>query len=133
MKIYIASKYLEHKEINQNIYEALISEQIDAFLPKSINVDAITEEEMLLVAETCYNEIEQCDIILIVTPFGKSVSSEIGYTISLKRNKQPKKMILFNQEQYEDTSLKKEAMIIPYIDAEVTSITELISHIKNQL
>lgn len=133
MKVYIASKYLEHKDINQRIYDILIAEKIDAFLPKSINVSAITSNEMVYVANTCYDEIEKSDILLIVTPFGKSVSSEIGYAIALKRKGNHKLLILFNSTEQEDSLLKKEAMIMPYIDAEVNDTSELIAYIKNQI
>lgn len=133
MKVYIASKYIEHKELNRKIYESLISENIDSFLPESINVDAITENELLFVAECCYNEIEECDIILIVVPFGRSVASEIGYAVASKRHNQPKQLIIFNPESYDGTMLKNEAMIMPYIDVEVNSIIDLINYLKNQL
>ena len=131
MRVYIASKYQEHKDINLQIYELLLSENIEAFLPRSINVDAISLEEMFYVAETCYKEIEKCDIILIVEPFGKSVSSEVGYAISLKRNNKAKKLVLYHYQNQQDTSLKKEAMIMPYIDVEVDSLNDAISWIKN--
>lgn len=133
MKVYIASKYIEHKEINQKIYEALLEANINAFLPQSINVDAITSKEMFFVSECCYDELDECDIILIVTPFGKSVSSEIGYAIFQKRKYQNKKLVLFNQIIQNDRLLSKEAMIIPYIDAEVNSIQELITYINTNI
>ncbi len=131
MRVYIASKYIEHKEINQKIHNALISEKIDSFLPKSINVDAVTPEQMFYVAEKCYQEIEKCDIILIVAPFGKSVSSEIGYAISLKRKKETIKLILLNIKDTKDELLNKEAMIMPYIDLKITTINELIDYLKS--
>ncbi|MBE6715658.1 MAG: hypothetical protein E7573_01935 [Ruminococcaceae bacterium] len=130
MRIYIASKYIEHKNINRKIFEMLQKENISVFLPKSINVDAITLEEMLYVAETCYDEIEKCNVIVIVAPFGKSVSSEIGYAIALKRSNPDKKIILYNYKN-NDKSLSTEAMIMPYLDAETNNIDELIRYIKN--
>lgn len=130
MRVYIASKYLDHKDFNQEIYDTLIAEKVEAFLPKSINVDAITFDEMTYVAETCYEEIDKCDVILIVTPFGKSVSSEIGYAIALKRKGEHKILILFNSKTQEDSILKKEAMIEPYIDVEVHEISELLAYIN---
>ncbi len=131
MKVYIASKYLEHKDINLKIYNSLLAENIDVFLPKSINVDAVTSEEMHYVAEVCYNEIEKCDIMVIVTPFGKSVSSEIGYNIALKRLQHNRKLILYNPTSLSDKKLEKEAMIIPYIDVEINNIENLVNYIKN--
>ena len=79
MKVYIASKYIAHKKINNEIYQALKNNGIDAFLPETINNNATDKENMLLVSEKCFSEIEICDIILAVCPFGKSVSCEIGY------------------------------------------------------
>lgn len=131
MKVYIASKYLEHKDINLKIYNSLIAENIDVFLPKSINVDAVTSEEMYYVSEVCYDEIEKCNIMVIVTPFGKSVSSEIGYCIALKRLKNNRKLILYNPTSFSDKKLEKEAMIFPYIDVEINDIENLVNYIKN--
>lgn len=37
MKVYIASKYLKHKELNREIYNMLKSSGIIAFLPESID------------------------------------------------------------------------------------------------
>ena len=85
MKVYIASKYIAHKKINNEIYQALKNNGIDAFLPETINNNATDKENMLLVSEKCFSEIEICDIILAVCPFGKSVSCEIGYAIALKK------------------------------------------------
>lgn len=130
MRVYIASKYVEHQNINREIFNSLQKENISAFLPKSINVDAITLEEMFFVAEICYDEIEKCDIIVIVTPFGKSVSSEVGYAIALKRRDHNKKLVLYNY-QHVDLSLKTEAMIMPYFDAAVDNIPDLIKCINS--
>ncbi len=125
MKVYIASKYIEHKELNNNIYTALAKAGINAFLPKSINIDALTKDEMYTVAEICYDEIERCDVILVVCPFGKSVSSEFGYAIALKRVCQAKKRIVAMNLDFFD-----EAMIYPYVDKTVNSILELITYLK---
>lgn len=125
MKVYIASKYIEHKELNDNIYNALAKEGINAFLPKSINIDALTRDEMFTVAEICYDEIERCDIILIVCPFGKSVSSEFGYAIALKRVCQARKKIVVMNLDF-----PYEAMIYPYVDKTVNNISELVTYLK---
>jgi len=128
MKVYIASKYIEHKKINNEIYQALKNNGIDAFLPETINNNAIDKENMFLVAEKCFSEIEVCDVILTVCPFGKSVSSEIGYAIALKKKYQPtKKIIALNLD------FREEAMLYPYIDMNVNGIPELISVLKSIL
>lgn len=131
MKIYIASKYIEHKKINKEIFDKLLYYDIDAFLPETININAVSKEEMFTVSEKCYNEIDNCDIILIVAPFGKSVSTEIGYAIYKKRLCYNKKFILFKYDK-KDEVMKTEAMIAPYIDVVVEDIDELINYlIKN--
>lgn len=125
MKVYIASKYIKHKDINNKISQSLIKENIEVFLPKSINVEAVSKEQMYMVSEICYNQIEQCDIILIVCPFGKSVSSEFGYAIALKRLLHMEKKIVALNVDFET-----EAMIYPYVDKFVESISELIAYLK---
>ena len=55
MRVYIASKYIAHKELNRKIYEELVHAEIPAFLPESINMDAIDSEKSLIVAESCFN------------------------------------------------------------------------------
>ena len=126
MKVYIASKYIAHKKINNEIYQALKNNGIDAFLPETINNNATDKENMLLVSEKCFSEIEICDIILAVCPFGKSVSCEIGYAIALKKKYFPnKKIIALNID------FKEEAMLYPYIDISVNGISELISVLKS--
>lgn len=131
MKVYIASKYIEHKKINRIIFNKLITSNINAFLPDSINIEDGTKEEMFIVSEKCFNEIDNCDIILIVAPFGKSVSTEIGYTISQKRLGYSKKIILFKYNK-KDEVMKTEAMIDPYIDVVVEDIEELINYLKSE-
>lgn len=126
MKVYIASKYIDHKNQNKAIYNALKNASIDAFLPESINISAINKEEMYTVSEICYSEIEFCDIILAVCPFGKSVSSELGYAIALKRNNIQKKIIVALNIDFEF-----EAMLYPYIDKTVDSIPQLIDYINS--
>ena len=125
MRVYIASKYIEHRTLNREIYNMLIKEGYEAFLPESIDIDAINNEEMLQVANICYDEIEKSDIILAVCPYGKSVASEIGYTIALKRLVyKNNKLVILNADNL------NEAMINPYVDAYVNNTSELITYLK---
>lgn len=136
MKFYIASKYIENHGINTEIYHALKDKGYEVFLPASINKDAITIDEMYEVAEKCYDEIDNTDILLAVFPFGLSVSAEIGYAISIKRKKDRKmRLILFNNhsDKKNKEKLLKEVMLTPYwsrignsIDLYVSSIEELM-------
>lgn len=116
MKIYIASKYIEHSEINRKIEQILLDNGFDVFLPESINMDGKTMEEMTQIAYECYTEIDSCDILLVVSPTGRSVSAEIGYAIYRKIKFTNISIIQF---RYKDTDRKKEdkeSMIIPYYD-----------------
>ena len=97
MRVYIASKYIAHKELNRKIYEELVHAEIPAFLPESINMDAI----------------------------GKSVSSELGYAIALRRVLKQKKIIIALNLDFE-----KEAMLIPYVDKAFENIRECIEYLK---
>lgn len=132
MKIYIASKYIKHKEINRTIFNLLKKEGIDAFLPESIDIDASTPDEMYEVSEKCYNEIDKCDVILIVAPCGNSVSSEIGYAISKKRLDGSKRLVLFNPNR-RDGIIQVEVMIAPYIDFVAESVYQLIKYLVNEI
>lgn len=129
MKVYIASKYIEHRKINRMIYSKLNNICIDAFLPETINIDAINKEEMFFVANTCYNEIDKCDIIIIVAPFGKSVAAEVGFAIFQKRNTNKKTLILYNYNDNNINKTKKESMIYPYIDKEFDNIDDLVNYL----
>lgn len=125
MKLYIASRYIAHKSLNRKIHDELVKVGVDVFLPASINIDAIRADEMLEVAETCYNEIEQCDILLVVCPHGKSVACEFGYAVALKRVLLKRiRIVVYNSD------INTEAMISPYIDKTVDNITELIEYLN---
>lgn len=132
MKIYIASKYIEHKKINRELHNKILDLGIDVFLPESIDVNAITMKEMNYVSEICYEEINKSDVILIVCPFEHSVSSEIGFAISKKRENNKKKLIVLNIG-FKHNKWKREAMIAPYIDKEFGEIYELLKYLSLQI
>lgn len=127
MKIYIASKLIAHTELNNQIHFKLRHLGIDSFLPESIPMHAVTTSEMDYVAEECFNQINNCDIILIVAPIGLSVASEIGYAIYQKRKFKNKQILLLNISN--DNKIINEAMIAPYIDQEFKSVDELIDYL----
>ena len=131
MKIYIASKYIENHDINTEIYCALKNKGYDVFLPESININAKKDSEMYQVAEKCYDEIDNTDILLAVFPFGLSVTAEIGYAITIKRKKDRKiRLVLFdyNSDKKNMEKLRGEAMINPYWDLVVSSVEELMEN-----
>jgi len=111
--------------VNEKLFNMLTEKKFDVFLPKKIDIDAVTFEEQLHVSTICYDEIEKCDLMVIVYPFGISVACEIGYAIYQKRQGSTKKLILLNLKP-KDKILQSEAMLIPYIDSEVNSIEEVI-------
>jgi nucleoside 2-deoxyribosyltransferase len=127
LRIYIASPYITQQEINKVIYDKLRITGNEVFLPKNINIDAITSEDRERVAKICYSEIDKSDIILIVYPFGISVACEAGYSICQKMNGNHRRIILYNK--IKSDKLYNEAMFMPYVDFETDSIEELINYI----
>ena len=128
MKIYIASPYITQQEINNVIFDKLSEAGYEVFLPKSINIDAITDEEKEFVAQTCYNEIDQCDVMVIVYPFGISVACEAGYAICQRFNGNNRKLILYTN--IKSDKIYSEAMFMPYIDYETDNLEELQAYLK---
>ena len=112
---HIASKYIQNRLVNQRIRDVLCREDIGVFLPESIQVDALTPEENQVVGDQCYEELETCDTVIWVSPYGESVTAEIGFTIALKKKGKPIRIVLFGKQP------KSEAMTTPYIDAVVDS------------
>lgn len=135
MKIYIASKYIEHSEINQKIYNLLTTNGFDAFLPKSINIEGKTKNEMEQIAYKCYNAIDSCDIVLVVSPIGRSVSAEIGYSIYKKIKFNNTTIILFRYTSKDKEKEDYEAMISPFYDYLIdnTSINNINVSLNNLL
>lgn len=81
---------------------------------------------MYTVANICYKEIEKSDIILVVNDYGKSVASELGYTIALKRLlSKDIKIIAYNEPD------DAEAMIAPFIERTFSNIPDLIKYLKS--
>ena len=129
MRVYIASKYIEHKDINRMIYSRLIKNNIDAFLPETINIDAESKEEMYIVANRCYDEIDKCDTIIIVAPFGQSVAAEIGYAVSKIRNYNKKRLVMYNYNDDSFCRTKKESMIYPFVEKEFNELDTMIDYL----
>ena len=123
MRVYIASNYSEHTNY---IYDQLKRASIDAFWSERININTLSKEEKYIVAERCFSKINQCNIILVVCPFGKKVASELGYAIALKRYSAQKIIIVALNLDFQD-----EAMLYPYVDKSVNDITQLIEYIND--
>lgn len=123
MKVYIASKYMIHKEINRTIYHVLSSHGFDVFLPETINIEGGTRENMERVAQKCYSEIDSSDILLVVSPFGHSVSAEIGYAINDKLRGKDIKIIVYYYTAEGKEKEGREEMIVSFFD-DVVDATE---------
>lgn len=124
-KVYIASS-LKNKRLNQEVFLALTQSGIDAFLPETIeNASHYNKPSMYAISDICYKEIEKCNFILAICPFGKSVSAELGYAIYSKRSGKNKRIISLFMD-FED-----EAMLYPYIDKSFEDMHELVRYISN--
>lgn len=126
VKIYIASKLINHADLNNQIHNKFKDLGIESFLPESISMHASTASEMDYVAEECFNQIDICDIILIVAPIGLSVASEVGYAICQKKMFKNKRLFLLNTAN--DKKVVNEAMIAPYIDKEFKTVNDLFDY-----
>lgn len=128
MRVYIASRYQLPESVE--IYEKLLEKKIDVFLPKTINLDAKTSEERNRVYNMCKKIRDDCDVILVVYPFGLSVASEFGMTAMLKILGYQKKIILLNLSDEEKSVSEEEGMIAPAIDKVFTDIDTLIQFLE---
>ncbi len=116
MRIYIASKYQKHTIINREITDLLTKNGFEVFLPESINNNGIGIEQMKKVGLICYKEIEKSDVLLVVSPYKRSVSAEIGYAIRKKLFEKQINIILFRIQDDESEIEDSEAMIVPFLD-----------------
>ena len=123
--IYLASRYCEHEK-NQQLYESLTKAGLHVFLPENLHLKESSEkQDQSKVFHSCYYNLSKCDIVLVVYPFGKSVSAEIGYAIA--RNKV---LIEFKPKNISDDS---ECMIDPGFHFIVETDEELIQLLKKLL
>lgn len=86
---------------------------------------------MKYVDNICCKKIRDSDFLIAIYPFGISVSIEIGRFLELKINDKSKKrtLIIFDISEKESNlynKLRSEAMLIPNVDAIVTSIDQLL-------
>ena len=130
MNAYIAYSYKTHPNIIKKIFWELQNLNINTFFPESIELSAISIDEMIYVDDICCNKIRESDILIAIYPFGLSVSIEIGRFLELKNNDKSKKRTLIIFDISEKGSiiankLRSEAMLIPHIDTIVTSIYQL--------
>lgn len=132
MKIYIASQ-LKNEVINHNLYYSLCGIGAESFLPEKIGINPITSEEKKYVAETCYSQIEKCEVIIGVYYYGISVGAEIGAAIEMKRKGIPKIILVLCQNNDDMRKITSEAMVDPYIDKYFVSVDDILKYIKTSL
>ena len=114
MRIYIASR-LKNEDTNRNLFHSLCEIGVESFLPESIGISPTSAEEKYFVAETCYKQIEECEVIIGIYYYGISVGAEIGAAIDDMKK------------------ITSEAMVDPYIDGYFISIDDILKYIKTSL
>lgn len=135
MYAYIAYSYKTHPNIIKKIFWELQNSNINTFFPESIELSAISKDEMIYVDNIWRNKIRESDILIAIYPFGLSVSIEIGRFLELRNNdrNQKRKLIIFDISKKESDIAKKlrcEAMLTPHIDDIVTSTYQLLKIIN---
>ncbi len=121
-KIYLAARYSEHKR-NQKLSADLRKAGLNVFLPEDMNLKESTDSVMKkIVFHRCYHELYSSDIVVVVSPFGKSVSAELGFAIAYS-----KLMICYHTK---NEKAKSECMIDPGFSYEVQSQDELVRLLK---
>lgn len=133
MNAYIAYSYKTPPNIIKKIFWELQNSNINTFFPESIELNAISKDEMIYVDNICCNKIRESDILIAIYPFGLSVSIEIGRFLELKNYDKRRKLIIFDISEKESDIAKKlrgEAMLVPHIDDIVTSIYQLLKIIN---
>lgn len=121
--IYIASRYREHQR-NMEVCQKIKSEGFQVVLPEEMNL--IESEDPLKqskIFRRCYAALARCGIVVVIYPFGKSVSAEIGFAFA--KNKIVIELIPTGVQ--DDT----ECMINPGFHFVVHSVDELIKLLKN--
>lgn len=130
MEIYIASKFIQNERRNQFLTDRLRERQYQVFLPRELNVLAVTDAEKEYVANECHNAIDRSDVVIVVSPAGDSVKEELGYTVCLKRHRNKKMKIIFFDQDRVDRKLEEEVMVKPYIDQIVFDESELLAYLE---
>lgn len=129
MRVYIASR-LKNEVTNHNLFQSLSEIGVESFLPEKIGIIPTSSEEKYYVAEICYKQIEECEVIIGVYYYGVSVGAEIGAAIELKRKGFPKTILMLCQNLDDMKKITGEAMVDPYVDGYFISIDDIVKHIK---
>lgn len=132
MNAYIAYSYKTDPKLIKKIFMDLQNSKVHSFFPESIELHAISIDDMKHVDNICCEKIRDSDFLIAIYPFGISVSIEIGRFLELKANDKNKKrtLIIFDISKKESDSfnkLRSEAMLIPHVDAIVASGDQLLT------
>lgn len=133
MNAYIAYSYKIDPKLINKIFTDLQNSKVHAFFPESIELYASSIEEMKQVDSICCEKIRESDFFIAIYPFGISVSIEIGRFLELKSKDEKKFLIIFDISEKESdpfNKLRGEAMLIPNVDAIVTSSDQLLALIN---
>jgi len=123
--IYLAACYREH-ERNQKLYDSLTAAGFHVFLPENLHLKESTEKlDQSKVFYSCYYKLSECEIVLVLYPFGRSVSAEIGYAIA--KNK------ILVELKPKNINVDSECMIDPGFHFIVETEEELIKLLGNLL
>lgn len=138
MKLYVASSHKLGHKFTHELSLVLRNMDIDIFFPESIGIWAKTLDEMDTVDAICCKEISDSDVLIAIYPFGYSVSVEIGRFLAYRdMQKEGKRCFIILDVSEKDSELfnklRSEAMIIPHVDAIVTSTEELVAELKKYI
>lgn len=126
-KVYIASP-LKMRPVNQGIASTLekrLGAEAEVFLPITFGVPADTDD-ITALAEHLYQKIDDCDVVILVVPYGLSVAAEVGYVVGHKRLRPFKEKPLIKYLSGEG-SIKEEYMIDPFVDHYAESMEDLVN------
>ncbi|HLW02358.1 MAG TPA: nucleoside 2-deoxyribosyltransferase [Ktedonobacterales bacterium] len=126
VRVYVASP-LKYDATNDEINHQLGKiPEVEVFLPASLYDNFREEDKARRIAEACYDEIDQSDVVVVVEPFGLDVAAEVGYTIARKRSGD-NKLVLFYQTKH---GPNRESYMLGHPDfKKVDSIAHLVARV----
>lgn len=129
MKVYIAASIKSGK--GPQIAKALKESEIDCYNPSELNLCDKNNEDRVDIFNKCLHAIENdCDVLLAVAPYGKSVAGEVAFAGCLKMHGKRKKIILYNSSVYEPCDEEIDAIQGPFFDAIFKNLNDVINYIK---
>lgn len=128
MKVYIASSLRNKK--TDFICKKLKENNIEYYNPAVIDLDERINAERIEIFNKCLHEIEyNCNILLAIAPYGRSVSGEVAYAGCLKSHGMRKIIILYNSSSESPCIEEMEAIQAPFFDVVFNDLQDLIRYI----